>query len=191
MERNEIDAATIDLIRRALVATPNDSSTLDTAGWLAYRQGRLRDMEGAAGALTLLQKSLEKAQDKASPESMDHCADALYRAGETQQATQLWRAVADQGVNKSSRENVANAFFILQQREWGIRAWNADAFYNRNDGAAIERAKKKLNSIAQGGAPELAEMDFAPTSPNDKVAPVPASDTVAPKEFRTTPEGAK
>lgn len=191
MERNEIDAATIDLIRRALVATPNDSSTLDTAGWLAYRQGRLRDMEGSAGALTLLQKSLDKAQDKASPESMDHCADALYRAGEIQQATQLWRAVADQGVNKSSRENVANAFFILQQREWGIRAWNADAFYNRNDGAAIERAKKKLNSIAQGGAPELAEMDFAPTSANDKVAPVPASDTVAPKESRTTPEGAK
>ena len=191
MERNQIDAATIDLIRRALVATPNDASTLDTAGWLAYRQGRLRDMEGVAGALSLLQKSLEKAQDKASPESMDHCADALYRAGEIQQAIQLWRAVADQGVNKSSRENVANAFSILQQREWGIRAWNADAFYNRNDGAAIERAKKKLNSIAQGGAPELAEMDFAPTSANGTVAPVPASDTVAPKESRTTPEGAK
>lgn len=60
MERNEIDAATIDLIRRALVATPNDSSTLDTAGWLAYRQGRLRDMEGSAGALTLLQNRLIK-----------------------------------------------------------------------------------------------------------------------------------
>ena len=94
-------------------------------------------------------------------------------------------------MNKSSRENVANAFSILQQREWGIRAWSADAFYNRNDGAAIERAKKKLNSIAQGGEPELAEMDFAPTSANVKVAPVPASDTVAPKESRTTPEGAQ
>ncbi len=148
MEHNQIDSATIDLVKRALAMTPNDPSTLDTAGWLAYRQGQLLDSAGELGAISLLRQSIEQSQDRASAESMDHYADALYRTGATGKAAELWRMIEDSEANKSSRENVVKAFQILQQREWGIRAWNADAFYDRNDGAAIDRAAKKLKARA-------------------------------------------
>ncbi len=191
MERNDIDVTTIDLIHRALVATPNDPSTLDTAGWLAYRQGRLQDVEGVEGAVTILQRSLKKARDKASPESLDHCADALYRVGEIEQAKQLWRLIVDEGAAKSSRENVTNAFSILQQRQWGIRAWNANAFYDGNDGAAIARAREKLNFIQQGGTPALAPMDYASTQSSTTGAPNPQLDVGVSNVSEAILEGAK
>jgi tetratricopeptide (TPR) repeat protein len=184
MEHNQIDSATIDLVKRALAMTPNDPSTLDTAGWLAYRQGQLLDSAGELGAISLLRQSIEQSQDRASAESMDHYADALYRTGATGKAAELWRMIEDSEANKSSRENVVKAFQILQQREWGIRAWNADAFYDRNDGAAIDRAAKKLKAIAKGEAPELADMDFAQPSP------APAKD-LSPSQGSATSTGAK
>ena len=165
MEHNQIDLATIDLVKRALAAAPNDPSTLDTAGWLAYRQGQLLDFNGNAGAISLLRQSIELANDRASAESMDHYADALYRTGATDKAVELWRVIEQLDVNKSLRANVVKAFETVQQREWGIRAWNADAFYDRNDGAALARAVKKLKSISNGEVPELVEMDFAAPSP--------------------------
>ena len=184
MEHNQIDSATIDLVKRALAMTPNDPSTLDTAGWLAYRQGQLLDSAGELGAISLLRQSIEQSQDRASAESMDHYADALYRTGATGKAVELWRLIEDSEANKSSRENVVKAFQILQQREWGIRAWNADAFYDRNDGAAIDRAAKKLKAIAKGEAPELADMDFAQPSP------APAKD-LSPSQGSATSTGVK
>ena len=165
MEHNQIDLATIDLVKRALAAAPNDPSTLDTAGWLAYRQGQLLDFNGNAGAISLLRQSIELANDRASAESMDHYADALYRTGATDKAVELWRVIEQLDVNKSLRAKVVKAFETVQQREWGIRAWNADAFYDRNDGAALARAVKKLKSISNGEVPELVEMDFAAPSP--------------------------
>ena len=184
MEHNQIDSTTIDLVKRALAMTPNDPSTLDTAGWLAYRQGQLLDSAGELGALSLLRQSIEQSQDRASAESMDHYADALYRTGATGKAVELWRLIEDSEANKSSRENVVKAFQLLQQREWGIRAWNADAFYDRNDGAAIDRAAKKLKAIAKGEAPELADMDFAQPSP------APAKDLL-PSQGSATSTGVK
>ena len=78
---------------------------------------------------------------------------------------ELWRVIEQLDVNKSLRANVVKAFETVQQREWGIRAWNAEAFYDRNDGAALARAVKKLKSISNGEVPELVEMDFAAPSP--------------------------
>ena len=171
MERNQIDSITTDLVKRALALAPNDPSTLDTAGWLAYRKGQLLDIAGELGAISLLRQSVELAKDRVSTESMDHYADALYRIGETEMAMQFWRLIEDSQMNNSSREIIVKAFQVLQQREWGICALNADAFYDRNDGAAIDRAVKKLKVITQGGAPELAKMDFAPVS----IDPAPPS----------------
>lgn len=185
MERNEIDLVTVDLVKRALAAAPNDPSILDTAGWLAYRQGRIIDQPKLPGALTLLHKSVELANDRASLESLDHYADALFRDGQTDNALRIWRMIADQGANKTSRENVNNAFQILQQKEWGVRAWNGEAFYDLNDGAAIMRAKKKLNAMAHGAAPELAKIDCAP------IPQAPELETLPQQESATIPQGAK
>ena len=181
IQHNQIDSITDDLVKRALAWTPYDPSTLDTAGWLAYRKGQLLDSAGELGAISLLRQSIELAKDRASAESLDHYADALYRIGETDKAVQLWRLIVDSDAKTSSRGDVVKAFQLLQQREWGIRAWNADAFYDNNDGGAIDRAMKKLKAIATGGAPELANMDFTPASidpapqalPKQEPAPIP------------------
>ncbi|MCE9620434.1 MAG: hypothetical protein K8R92_11095 [Planctomycetes bacterium] len=180
MERGLIDSTTLDLVKRALAASPTDASTLDTAGWLAYRQGRLEDESGEPGGVSLLRRSLELARERASPESMDHFADALFRSGRTEEAQKLWRLIAEQASGKSSRANVVNAFQLLQQKERGIRALDAEKFYDRNDGAAIERAKGKLKAVAEDRMPELAPMDLAPApAARPAVPPAPA------------PEGAK
>ena len=191
MERNDIDLVTVDLVKRALAATPHDPSTLDTAGWLAYRQGKLLDTPAQIGALSLLHESLQIAGNRASVESMDHYADALFQVGRTDESLKLWRLIAQQGVNTSSRENTISAFELVQQKEWGIRVWSGDEFYNHNDGAAILRAKNKLKAISQGAAPDVAEMDFAQDLPTAQSTPSPASDTLRIMEPSTTPEGAK
>ena len=185
MERNDIDLITVDVVRRALAATPNDPSILDTAGWLAYRQGRINDEPELPGALTLLQKSVALANERPSLESLDHLADALFRAGKTENALRIWRMIVDQDLNKSSRGNVINAFQILQQKEWGIRAWDAAKFYERNDGAAIARANQKLKAVEQSRAPELAEMDFANISQATTV------ETLTHQESAPLPQGNK
>ena len=78
-----------------------------------------------------------------------------------------------------------NAFQILQQKEWGIRAWDAAKFYERNDGAAIARANQKLKAVEQSRAPELAEMDFANISQATTV------ETLTHQESAPLPQGNK
>ncbi|QMW23117.1 tetratricopeptide repeat protein [Sandaracinobacteroides saxicola] len=78
------EAAT--LIERALKAEPDNGAIIDSAGWLAYRQGRYDE------AVSLLQKAV--AAEPADPTIADHLGDALWMAGRRIEARFAWAQAA-------------------------------------------------------------------------------------------------
>jgi tetratricopeptide (TPR) repeat protein len=86
------------LLERAYAALPDEGSILDSLGWLRYRQGILRDLPDPAtgavrlGALTLLERARQSASGASSPVVLDHCGDAQWAAGMTDDARRTWAA---------------------------------------------------------------------------------------------------
>jgi|GEM_PF-6154413 len=151
MLRGEINDTTRDLVQRALALQPNDTSVLDTAGWLAYLQP---DQDAnCEKALQMLQRATMSAD--ASLEALDHYGDALWCANQREHATRVWRQVVEAAAGRGSRAHVIEAFDRMQQRLWGVRAWQGHSFYDARDGAAIARAQAKLQAIAQDQQPPV------------------------------------
>ena len=173
LSRGTIDDTTRDLVKRALIAGPDDPSTLDTAGWSHYLDGA-RDPQ-AQQAVELLQRATSTREP--SLESLDHSGDAFWRAGKREQATRAWRQVAESVAGRGARNRVMEAFDRMQQRLWGVRAWSAASFYDARDGAAIERAQAKLKAVAQGVEPPVAERLTQPPTPAAPADTVPATPT--------------
>lgn len=158
------DPRTDELVQRALTARPDEPSTLDTAGWWNYRRG---------GDLELAVAQLRKATSGENPslESLDHLGDALWAAGRGTDAQSTWRLVTEGATGRASRSSVMQAFDRMQQRRWGVRAWDAASFYDARDGAAIRRAQAKLKALAEGGQP--------PIEPRQPAAAAAASESPA------------
>ncbi len=80
------------LITRALSINPDEPATIDSLGWLRYKQGRNAD------ALELLQRAYNRFPDA---EIAAHLGEVLWASGDKDKARAVW----DQG-NKTDPENV-------------------------------------------------------------------------------------
>ncbi|MCW5753248.1 MAG: hypothetical protein KIT24_00905 [Phycisphaeraceae bacterium] len=85
------------LIEHAYSMLSDRASVVDSLGWLRYHQGRLGDEIGpdgevlSEGAVTLLRRAVQMAGEGVSAEVLEHLGDALWRAGEPEEAREIWR----------------------------------------------------------------------------------------------------
>jgi tetratricopeptide (TPR) repeat protein len=85
-DKDKIDEA-IDLVRKALVAEPDNGAFLDSLGWAYYRKGDLGEAEKYLGqAATKLPKNSEV---------QDHLGDVLARRGRLPDAVEAWMRALD------------------------------------------------------------------------------------------------
>jgi tetratricopeptide (TPR) repeat protein len=159
-----LDVVTGELVRRALEASPDEPSTLDTAGWWSYRSGA-----PIHEALDRLRRATASAESGIEP--LDHLGDALWVAGRREDATATWRSVVERGRGSASRASAVQAFDRMQSRRAGIRAWDGGSFYDARDGAAIARAQAKLQAIAEGREPPIAPRSPATPAPDPARVP--------------------
>jgi tetratricopeptide (TPR) repeat protein len=83
-ERGENLARAEALIRQAVDAEPQNSSFLDSLGWVLYKRGNFPE------ARVHLEKSIGGDAARADPVVLDHLGDVLYRLGEPDGARKQW-----------------------------------------------------------------------------------------------------
>jgi tetratricopeptide (TPR) repeat protein len=179
-ERDLVEAHA--MIERAYAAMKRDrdvserASVTDSLGWARYKLGIINDELDAngnvvrEGAVTVLTRGLELA--RAEPQNADalpiiaeHLADALWAAGQRDQATVLWEEALRRAGISSNR---------LQRA--GERPLAEATFIELMD--VQERTKEKLDAVRAGIEPDISPMfpglinGEAPAPPQD--APVPA-----------------
>jgi tetratricopeptide (TPR) repeat protein len=77
----------IDLVRKALVAEPDNGAFLDSLGWVYYRKGELGEAEKYLGqAATRLPRNSEV---------QDHLGDVLAKRGRLPDAVEAWMRALD------------------------------------------------------------------------------------------------
>lgn len=93
------------MLKRAIEQRPNETSFLDTLGWIYYRQGRFSQAGGVfRKALSLEGNDFEPNLD---PVIYDHAGDAYYRLGWTQEAVGFWnRAIELAKKEKQERTEI-------------------------------------------------------------------------------------
>lgn len=158
LERGLLDQRTIELIEGAATAEPDDAAILDSLGWLRYRQGRHADGSWGPGSVTLLRKAVGLGGAEPSVESLDHLGDALWRAGERQEAIRAWQEVGRVVASGFPRERTIQALQAYERREYGLRLIDGESWWQRHYGAVAERASAKLARVAGGEEPEVAPM---------------------------------
>ena len=77
----------LDYIQRALALKPNSAAIMDSMGWVLFRLGRYQE------AIGYLRQAFEKLPD---PEIAAHLGEALWVAGEQQQARKVWQGILDE-----------------------------------------------------------------------------------------------
>ncbi len=82
-----------DMAERALVASPDNASYLDTAGWIYYRLGDYRK------ARELVGKSLELSPESA--EVLEHMGDIMDKLGDRKAAVSYWKRALELDSNRS------------------------------------------------------------------------------------------
>ena len=89
----QLDRA-LDMAQIAIKAEPDNSSYLDTIGWIYFKLGKL-DL-----AKTNIQKSIEIGGEKSV--ILDHLADVEFRLGNKTEAMKLWKKALD--LDKENKE---------------------------------------------------------------------------------------
>ncbi len=89
-----------DLLLRAYAQLPSETAIIDSIGWVRYRVGIFDDTVNAhgqkvEGAITLLRRAATMGGDPLDYVMHEHLGDALWRAGQTDEAVRAWRR-ADQ-----------------------------------------------------------------------------------------------
>lgn len=85
------------MLERALQAEPGNANVLDSVAWLRYKRGQLRDEVGddgkviREGAITMLKRAIDADVEGDNAIMRDHLGDALWRAGEKDEAVRIWR----------------------------------------------------------------------------------------------------
>lgn len=96
VETGENPAEAQTLLERAFAALPNESSVVDSLGWLRYRQSVIDDvLDGSGrvvrpGAVTLLRRAAELDLERDNATILDHLGDALWSAGRREEAIDAW-----------------------------------------------------------------------------------------------------
>ncbi|MBN1300846.1 MAG: tetratricopeptide repeat protein [Melioribacteraceae bacterium] len=82
-ERDTALQRAFEMSEKALNADPENSSYLDTFGWIHYKLGNYSD------AKKYIQKAIEAEPDNAT--LLDHLADVYYKTGDKEKAIELWQ----------------------------------------------------------------------------------------------------
>lgn len=80
--RNERLDEALELVKRALQYAPDNTSYLDTIGWIHYKLGNYEN------ALEYTQQAADN--DDASPEVFEHLGDIYHKLGNNRQAAEWW-----------------------------------------------------------------------------------------------------
>jgi len=85
-DRTDRHAEALELIKRALAASPKDFFILDSMGWVLYRLGRLEEAVG------YLEQARELRND---PEVAAHLGEVLWVLGRKDDARQIWNTALE------------------------------------------------------------------------------------------------
>ncbi|RMH11619.1 MAG: hypothetical protein D6695_08795, partial [Planctomycetota bacterium] len=78
------------LLTIALERLPDQTSVIDSFGWLRYKQGRFLDSEAGPGADTLLTRAAESPDGIANPTIQNHLGDVKWMIGQIDRAHDAW-----------------------------------------------------------------------------------------------------
>lgn len=148
-EGRDLDEAA-SLLELAYRLAPDDANVVDSIGWLRYHQGIIVDRQMpdggvVEGAVTLLSNALILDSDGGSPVSLDHYADALWAAGEREDAMEQW----------------AHALATLERRMAALSAQGRSDPDHPKLKASLE---SKLAAARAGSEPEIAPMRLRGTT---------------------------
>jgi hypothetical protein len=161
IEAGAITARTASLAERAGRARPDDPAVLDTIGWLRYQQGRFRDDASGAGAISILRQALRIRPSSPSIATLDHLGDALWRAGDQEGAVRSWQQVGVVARRRYPPELFGERMSLYQRRTFGFELVPIVRFVRREFAAVVERTQRKLEQVAAGTPPEVAECTAA------------------------------
>ena len=157
IEAGRIEEDTVAMAERAAQLAPDDPAVLDTLGVLRYHQGRFRDDAAGPGAITLFRQALRVDPDDPSLATLDHLGDALWRDGDQAGAIRCWQQVAQVAKLRYPPEAMARSLREFQRREFGIELVAPAEFVQKQYGRIVDRAEQKLQEVARGSPPSVAE----------------------------------
>ncbi len=105
-DKNELQKAA-DMISQALALKPDAANFLDTAAWIAYKQGKLN------AAWNYIQDALSKSQD--IPVIQLHAAVLSHELGRNDQAAEYLEKVIGQKLDQRSRNKA-----LELKKKWGL-----------------------------------------------------------------------
>ncbi|MFI4897263.1 MAG: hypothetical protein ACIARR_05500, partial [Phycisphaerales bacterium JB059] len=124
------------LIARAYESIPDSPNVTDSLAWARYKLGWFEDRPDRPGAITLLRRAiaLQVDGDRGNATLHDHLGDALYRVGQTEEASESWlnaetialeqtRALRRDGASASVIERLENRLRSVRRK---LRALQAD-----------------------------------------------------------------
>jgi tetratricopeptide (TPR) repeat protein len=152
-----LDDETERMLERAFELMPADSHVLDSLGWLRYRQGRLKDGPEGFGAVSLLREAVKANGENASLEGLDHLGDALWVAGEREEAVRMWQRALEAGIRRFDRESTVRGIEGFLRGEFGLVIRDPAEFYEENYGAVIERVRAKIRAANDRRDPPVAD----------------------------------
>jgi len=135
------------MILRAYQSDPSNNAYIDSLGWLRYKQGRFKDQGDEPtqwGAVTILKKAAESQSGRDDPVILNHYADALWRAGNHDDAVKTWKLI-----------NAAYDTLISQAKQVGDDQVKAiEDLYH----PVVEEADAKILSVASGDEPQTSSL---------------------------------
>lgn len=155
------DDATVEegsrLIQTAFEEAPQEAHIVDSLGWARYRMGVIFDEPGTRGraerrgAVSLLREALSLAAREQRPGVLDptpvmedHLGDALWAAGQRDEAQRRWRAAA---------ESAERGLQLLEQlQRLDVESLRAELR------EVVESSTAKLRAVESGMAPPVARM---------------------------------
>jgi tetratricopeptide (TPR) repeat protein len=90
-----------DLIRQALVITPDNPAVIDSLGWVRFKRG------DAKGAVPILERAYALARD---PEIAAHWGEALWKAGSKDEAREVWSGALELDPDSKALQTVIGRF---------------------------------------------------------------------------------
>ena len=162
IESGKVDAESVSLAERAAQLAPDDSSVLDTLGVVRYHQGRFRDDAAGPGAITLFRQALRVDPDDPSLATLDHLGDTLWRDGDQAGAIRCWQQVSQVAKLRYPPDAIARGLVDFQRREFGFQLVSATEFVQKEYGRIVDRAERKLQEVARGVPPSIAECRAVP-----------------------------
>ncbi|WP_198666836.1 tetratricopeptide repeat protein [Taibaiella helva] len=87
---------------KSLKLRPDESTFLDTYGWILYRKGKYTE------AKTYIQRAIELNKDNADPTLWEHLGDIEYKLGNIDSALEYWNTALSKGERSESLQKKIN-----------------------------------------------------------------------------------